>query len=264
MNNEIVMINVQNILPHPDNPRKELGDLTELAASIRENGILQNLTVVPNELCTYTAVIGHRRLAAAKLAEIDEVPCIISDMDYKTQVSTMLLENMQRSDLTVYEQAQGFQMMLDLGETISGIVEKTGFSESTVRHRIKLTELDQELLAEKAAENINITDLIKIEEIKDPERKNTLLKAIGTNDFNWKYNQFKNEEKAEKAKEYILENIKEYAKPKEEATGTFKYKTYVSYASEDKIIEERIKQIRESDEDLYYEVNNHSVDIYKK
>lgn len=55
----------------------------------------------------------------------------------------MLLENMQRSDLTVYEQAQGFQMMLDLGESISDISEKTGFSETTVRRRVKLLELDQ-------------------------------------------------------------------------------------------------------------------------
>lgn len=144
----IEYISVKRIFPHPDNPRKDLGELTELAASIKTSGILQNLTVVPwfsetrapvgddsMDGC-YRVVIGHRRLAAAKLAGISEVPCVISDMDRKTQAATMLLENMQRSDLTVYEQAQGFQMMIDLGETITGIAEKTGFSDTTVRRQI--------------------------------------------------------------------------------------------------------------------------------
>ena len=141
----MINISVDLIFPHPDNPRKDLGDITELAESIKVRGIMQNLTVIPhvvpaigpggivvteNAIDGYTVVIGHRRLAAAKLAGLKEVPCIISDMDYKDQIGTMLLENIQRNDLTVYEQAQGFQMMLDLGETISGISEQTGFSEN--------------------------------------------------------------------------------------------------------------------------------------
>ena len=66
----------------------------------------------------YRVVIGHRRLAAAKLAGLAEVPCAVVEMTEQEQIATMLLENMQRSDLTVYEQAQGFQMMLDLGELL--------------------------------------------------------------------------------------------------------------------------------------------------
>ena len=99
----IQYIGVDKIYPHPDNPRKDLGDLTELADSIVTNGVLQNLTVVPwyavnnrREQTTdhesmadsYTAVIGHRRLAAAKLAGLEEVPCIISGMSPKEQVKS--------------------------------------------------------------------------------------------------------------------------------------------------------------------------------
>ena len=67
---------VDKLFPHPDNPRKDLGDLTELADSIKANGIFQNLTVVPadDSYETFTVVIGHRRLAAAKLAGLSEVP----------------------------------------------------------------------------------------------------------------------------------------------------------------------------------------------
>ena len=152
-------IEISRIHPHYNNPRKELGDLTELAESIKKTGILQNLTVVPwfsnitksgaddpvkQEEMGYIAVIGHRRLAAAKLAGLKEVPCVISDMSYSEQIATMLLENMQRNDLTLYEQAEGFQMMLDLGESVGDISEKTGLSTTTVRRRVKLLDLDKE------------------------------------------------------------------------------------------------------------------------
>ena len=122
-------IEVEKLHPHPDNPRKEIGDVSELAESIKQNGIFQNLTVVPAE-DGYTVIIGHRRLAAAKAAGLEKVPCVIADMAPKEQLQTMLLENMQRSDLTVYEQAQGFQLMLDMGSTVEEIAEKSGFSQT--------------------------------------------------------------------------------------------------------------------------------------
>ena len=59
---------------------------------------------------------------------MEELPCVVVEMSEREQLSTMLTENMQRSDLTVYEQAQGFQMMLDMGDTVEDIAEKSGFS----------------------------------------------------------------------------------------------------------------------------------------
>ena len=113
---KIVMIPIGDLEHHPENPRKDLGDLSELTDSIRKNGIYQNLTVVADlDRAKYLVVIGNRRLEAAKAAGLVELPCVISDMDHKEQIATMLEENMQRQDLTVFEQAQGFQMMMDLG-----------------------------------------------------------------------------------------------------------------------------------------------------
>lgn len=66
-------------------------------------------------------------------------------MDEREQMQTMMIENMQRSDLTVYEQAQGFQMMMDFGQTVEQISDKSGFSQSTIRRRIKLLELVRQL-----------------------------------------------------------------------------------------------------------------------
>ena len=183
----ITEIDIDKICPNQKNPRKELGDLEELTKSIEAFGVLQNLTVVPNDddWETFTVVCGHRRLAAAKEAGLRKVPCSISEMDEKTQLSMMLLENMQRSDLTLLEEAKGFQMMLDLGISMREIVERTGLSYTKVRHRVKLNELDQELLAEKAKGSISINDLIKLEKLEDPEHKKKALEKIGTNNFNW-------------------------------------------------------------------------------
>lgn len=192
---KLTYIPVDQIYPHPDNPRKELGDLGELSDSIKKNGIYQNLTVVPLksklkpnlQLNGYTVIIGHRRLAAAKLAGLTEVPCIIADMTEAEQLATMLLENMQRSDLTVYEQAKCFQqLMMDFGSTVSDIAEKTGFSETTVRRRVKLLELDE--MAFKASEErgATLSDYIRLEQIKDVELRNEVLTYIGTRDFEWR------------------------------------------------------------------------------
>lgn len=182
----LVMLPVDKLYPHPDNPRKSLGDLSELAESIKAKGVMQNLTVVPcsEEHGTYTIIIGHRRHAAAKKAGLKELPCVIVEMSEQEQIATMLLENIQRSDLTAYEQAKGFQMMMDFGDSVSKIVEKTGFSESTVRRRLKMAELDDETLEKVSARQLSLGDFDKLSEIEDIEVRNKVLADIGTANFN--------------------------------------------------------------------------------
>ena len=185
---KMIFLPIGRLHPHPDNPRKELGDLSELADSIKANGIYQNLTVVPddptNSYTTFTIVIGHRRHAAAMLAGLSEVPCVVVEMTPKEQVQTMLLENMQRSDLTVYEQAQGFQMMLDMGSTVEEIAEKSGFSKSTVRRRVKMMELDQKTLKDVSDRQLSLSDFDRLAQIDNIKDRNKCLEKIGTADFN--------------------------------------------------------------------------------
>lgn len=166
-------ISIKLIDPHPENPRKNLGDLTELAESIKTNGIMQNLTVVPKDDGRYMAVIGHRRLAAAKLAGLETVPCAVIDMDRKTQLSTMLLENMQRSELSYIEQADGFQLMLDLGETVESISEMSGFSKDTVKHRLEIAKLDKNNILDS---DLTLEDFAYLEKISDVNIRNKLIK----------------------------------------------------------------------------------------
>lgn len=181
----LTTIAIEKLHPHPDNPRKVIGDIDELAESIKVSGILQNLTVVPmnDDWTEFTVIIGHRRLAAAKQAGLTELPCAVVEMTEKEQLSTMLTENMQRSDLTVYEEAKGCQLLLDLGDTVAEVAEKTGFSESKIRRRVKLCELDEEAFKESQIRQPTLQDYDRLNQIKDIEVRNELLKSIGTNNF---------------------------------------------------------------------------------
>ena len=191
MEQQLTYIPVRKIWAHKDNPRKDLGDLSELTDSIRQNGIMQNLTVVKciGEISgkwdgeSYRCVIGHRRLAAARLAGVESVPCIVAEMSETEQLSTMLLENMQRIDLTVYEQAQGFQMMLDLGETVESVAKQTGFSTTTVRNRIKLMRLDQKKFQKAEERGATLSDYMELDKLESVEDKNAVLDKIGTQNF---------------------------------------------------------------------------------
>ena len=181
---KIVMLPVDKLHLHPDNPRKDVGDVSELAESIRANGILQNLTVVISEDGGYTVIIGHRRLAAANKAGLTKVPCVIAEMTEKEQISTMLTENMQRSDLTVYEQAKAFQQLeLDLGMSVSEIAEMSGFSETTVRRRTKLAELDGKAFKKACDRGATLFDFAELDKIDDPADKAKCLEAMGTSNF---------------------------------------------------------------------------------
>ena len=209
--NEFTMIPVGQLQHHPENPRMDLGDLTELAESIRVNGVLQNLTVVPSETekDVYLVVIGNRRMEAAKKAGLAEVPCVVSFMNHREQIATMLEENMQRSDLTVYEQAQGFQMMMDLGFTAKEISEKTGFSEKTVGRRLKMAELDKETFEKACAKQITIDDLDKLGKIKSVKQRNAILKNFGDSNYNWEVNRALQTQKAHEMRPEAMKRIRE-------------------------------------------------------
>lgn len=201
----LTTIAIEKLHPHPNNPRKVIGDVSELAESIRTNGILQNLTVVPNNdnWDDFTVIIGHRRLAAAKQAGLTELPCAVVEMTEKEQLSTMLTENMQRSDLTVYEEAKGCQLLLDLGDTVAEVAEKTGFSASKIRRRVKLCELDEEAFKDSQLRQPTLADYERLNQIKNIDVRNELLKSIGTNNFDNRLYSAVQKQKTDEEKEKI-------------------------------------------------------------
>ena len=118
VSHEIQMIPLKRIHPNPRNPRKNLGNLQELADSISAQGLRQNLLLVPHPDIEgeFMLVIGHRRHAAAKKAGMSEVPCAVDVLSTSEQLVLMGVENVQRAQLTVVEEAEWLQGLLDLGD----------------------------------------------------------------------------------------------------------------------------------------------------
>lgn len=212
--NSIVYINANEIEAHPDNPRKDVGDVSELAENIKRDGIRQNLTVIPYEQ-GYRCLIGHRRLTAAKLAGLDKIPCVIekADLSRNEQIAIMLAENMQRVDLTPIEEASSMQLMLDLGDTVEGVAEKTGLSKSTVYRRINpIHDYGQEKVAQAFERGATFSDFEKLNTISDPQKRQEVAEALGTSNFNYKYTSACRAEENQKNKEKLLETLKSFAK----------------------------------------------------
>lgn len=223
----IIYLSRYQLEPHPDNPRKDLGDLTELRESIRQNGIMQNLTVIPTD-DTYEhfrILIGHRRFAASE-GILNELPCVmVEGLTDREQVGIMLCENLQRNDLTFYEQGQGFQMMLDLGDTIDEISEKTGFSKSTVKHRVEIAKLPKKAIEDKKFQ-LAIGDLIELEKIADVKKREKILSdAWDSNNLKNRINQEIREQKIQKNLKLVKEWLKKCKVKKAGAYG-------IQYSSE--------------------------------
>ena len=225
-------ISLENLRIHPKNIRKEYNDIDELTASIREKGILQNLTVVPDPEVSdgYLVVIGNRRLTAARNAGLKTAPCrIVEDMPESEQVMAMLTENMQRSNLTVSEEAAGIQMCLsDFGFTIEDIAQKTGLSQTTVRHRANIAKLNQQVLRSKEADEgfqLNLTDLTRLEKVSNIATRNKILKeARDSKELAWKAQSAAEEEKRAKVtKKLVAMAKKEGIAPAPEGTDREMY-----------------------------------------
>src|ERR1044072_6800140 len=104
------VIPIDKLDPNPDQPRSEIGDLTELTASIKEKGALEPL-LVKATFGRWVIIAGERRWRAASAAGLTEVPCIEMDVDDSSVAEIALIENMQRKDLTPWEEADGVRAL---------------------------------------------------------------------------------------------------------------------------------------------------------
>lgn len=156
-------IAVEAIHPHARNVRRSLGDLSELTSSVKASGIMQPITVAPRldgPNSQYVVVAGHRRLAAAKAAGMPAVPCIVrSDLAREVdQIEMMLVENLQRADLTVMEEATAYEQLQLLGVKPAAIAKATGRSARTVSSRLSLMRLPEQARDRIDASQLSLAD----------------------------------------------------------------------------------------------------------
>jgi ParB family transcriptional regulator, chromosome partitioning protein len=141
------MIPVDQIRPNPDQPRKALGDLRELTESVREKGVLEPLLVrfVPREDC-FHIISGERRYHASRAAGLREVPCIEKMADDAETLEIALIENIQRKDLTPFEEADGLEQLANRFEyTHEDVAKKIGRSRSSVTETLSLRNIPEAL-----------------------------------------------------------------------------------------------------------------------
>src|SRR6266566_8865679 len=127
------LIPLSMIEPNEEQPRTNLGNIEQLAASIREKGVLEPILVRVIGPNRYQIISGERRYRAASLAGLDEIPAIELDVDDKEMLEIALIENIQRKDLTAFEEAEGFYVLQQkFNYTHEKISQMTGKSRTTV------------------------------------------------------------------------------------------------------------------------------------
>src|SRR5882762_6742977 len=139
------MIDLDKLDPNPEQPRVDFGDLTELTASIAEKGVLEPLLVKPSRATgRWMIIAGERRFRAARAAGLEEVPCVEMDIDAGSVAEIALIENMQRKDLTIWEEADGLLSLCErFGYTHEEVARKVGKSRTTVTEVVSIASLPQ-------------------------------------------------------------------------------------------------------------------------
>lgn len=173
------MLPLERIVHHPANVRKGVvTDVDDLAASITSVGILQPLVVfrAPAKPGTYVVLAGHRRLAAARMLGLREVPCVVRDdaATINEQTVIMLVENLQRSDLGPVEKAEAFGALRDRGLSANQIARRVGLSQGAISYFLTLLDLDDHTLEDVRNGRVQVTHAIEaVRSTRATQRKRT-------------------------------------------------------------------------------------------
>lgn len=177
-------IPIDRIITNTLQPRKDFGDLKEMADSIKEKGILEPVLIRPRN-GKFEIVAGERRCRAAKLAGLTQIPCIEHDIADNEALELSIIENIQRKDLSIYEQAFSLESLSEIyGYTHQEIAQKIGKSRVTVTELIRITDLPEEILKTCAELNINSkTFLLELVKLKDVEEMTEMLNSYSEKPF---------------------------------------------------------------------------------
>lgn len=145
---QIFLIPQEQIVPNPNQPRKrfDYDELEGLAQSIRQNGILQPITVRQTDDGKFELVSGERRLRAARLVGLTKIPSIVTEVDNKKSAVFSLIENLQRQDLDFFEEAEAIDRLIsDYGMSRDELSRKLGKAQSTLSNKLRLLKLPEEM-----------------------------------------------------------------------------------------------------------------------
>lgn len=174
------LIPVDSISSAPDQPRANLGDLADLVSSISRHGVLEPLLVRRKDGGKYELISGERRFHAAMEAGLSEVPCIELEVDDTQALEIALIENLQRKDLDAFEEAGGFQTLIDkYSYTHDAVAKAVGRSRVTITEALGLLTIPQEIREQCRHADITAKGLlVEIAKAREPELMLLLLQQI--------------------------------------------------------------------------------------
>lgn len=179
------MLPIEFVEPNAEQPRTQLGNIEELAASVREKGILEPILVRQIGPNRYQIISGERRYRAASLVGLDEIPAIELDVDDKEQLEIALVENIQRKDLTPFEEAEGFYVLQQkFGYTHEKISQVVGKSRTTITETLMLNEIpDRIRVLCREAGIANKSVLVQVARAADEEAMEAVVRAFAAGEL---------------------------------------------------------------------------------
>lgn len=181
----VIYLKPDELAPNPVQPRKRFDEesLSELCESIKSYGILNPLTVRARN-GGYELVAGERRLRAAKLAGLTEVPCILLDIDIQDSNLIALIENLQRRDLDFIEEAAGlYQLIRIFGLSQEEAARRIGKSQSAVANKLRLLKLPEDILEALRENGLTERHGRALLRLSTPQKQRAALEYILENDL---------------------------------------------------------------------------------
>ncbi len=247
MNNiaeEVKYIPVERIKPNPYQPRKIFSkrSLEELSQSIQAYGIIQPISVRQIGEGSYELVAGERRLRAAKLANLEEVPTIVINMRDQDSAVLAIIENLQREDLNFFEEAEGYNNLInDHGFTQHELAEKIGKNQSTVANKLRVLRLPDDIKKLLVENNLTERHARALLKLPDKELQLAILERVINNDLTVK--------KTEKLIKDMLEDMTSEDEPKSKQS----IKSMINFRIYLNTIKNAYNAIKESGIDAKYE-----------
>jgi ParB/RepB/Spo0J family partition protein len=175
------IVHVDRIEPNPEQPRLALNQetLDELAASIREHGVLQPILVRPSGPNTYQLIAGERRWRASKQAGLDTIPALIEEIDDDTALEISIIENLQREDISPLDEAAMYdRMVTEHGYSIRKLADKLGKDKGYVENRLRLADAPEEVRELVSLRKDTLSHAYELMKVQDPKRRRRLADQV--------------------------------------------------------------------------------------
>ncbi len=174
-------IPIARIDPNPEQPRLALDQdaLNELAASLREHGVLQPILVRPLPAGRYQLVAGERRWRAAQMAELETIPALVEDLDDGTALEIAIIENLQREDLSPLDEAAMYRRMTQgYGYSVRKLAQKLGKDKGYVENRLRLADAPAEIRELVSLRKDTVSHAYELMKVEDPRRRKRLADQV--------------------------------------------------------------------------------------